>query len=219
MRLTRSGSEFGIASPLACCWMSLRCWCFLRSTAWAGPPFQTDDPEPVDFRHYEFCQFGQLSSTPIETDPTGPALEFNWGCSAERSAACDLRMGRGDPLEQRCLCASRHWSERVRPGRIPSWAQRFASSSRRSIRPEIGSFTMLELPTGSHAKGLGVGRVWYRLPVWVQKDYGRLDDLWRRGLHADPPDAIKQLSIRGMAAAEEYREEVDARGRGFLARA
>jgi hypothetical protein len=26
------------------------------SGLWAGPPFQTDDPEPVDFRHYEvYC--------------------------------------------------------------------------------------------------------------------------------------------------------------------
>ena len=23
---------------------------------WAGPPFQTDDPEPIEFRHYEvYC--------------------------------------------------------------------------------------------------------------------------------------------------------------------
>lgn len=45
----------------------------------AGPPFQNDDPEPVEFRHYEFYQFGAVSSTPVETDTTGPAVEFNWG--------------------------------------------------------------------------------------------------------------------------------------------
>src|SRR5665213_147668 len=27
--------------------------CVLSLSAWAGPPFQTDDPEPIDFRHYE----------------------------------------------------------------------------------------------------------------------------------------------------------------------
>jgi len=39
--------------------------------AWAGPPFQTDDPEPVDFRHYEFYVFGartELRSNPIRWD-------------------------------------------------------------------------------------------------------------------------------------------------------
>ena len=44
-----------------------------------GPPFQTDDPVPVDFRHYEFYIFGATDGTPVETDFSGPAFEFNWG--------------------------------------------------------------------------------------------------------------------------------------------
>jgi hypothetical protein len=39
-------------------------------------------------------------------------------------------------------------------------------------RPQIGSFTMFEIPTGSYSRGLGVGRVWYKLPIWVAKDFG-----------------------------------------------
>ena len=27
-------------------------------------------------------------------------------------------------------------------------------------RPQIGSFTMFEIPTGSYSKGLGVGKTW-----------------------------------------------------------
>src|SRR5487761_1404102 len=50
-----------------------------RAQLWAGPPFQTDDPEPVDFRHYEFYVFGGTDGTPVETDPLGPAMEANWG--------------------------------------------------------------------------------------------------------------------------------------------
>jgi len=38
---------------------------------WAGPPFQTDDPQPVDFRHYEFYVFGNTDGTPVETDALG----------------------------------------------------------------------------------------------------------------------------------------------------
>ncbi len=44
-----------------------------------GPPFQTDDPVPVDFQHYEFYIFGGMDGTPAEIDSTGPAFEFNWG--------------------------------------------------------------------------------------------------------------------------------------------
>ena len=53
---------------------------FAASTLWAqGPPFQTDDPVPVDLHHYEFYIFGGMDGTPAEIDSTGPAFEFNWG--------------------------------------------------------------------------------------------------------------------------------------------
>ena len=45
----------------------------------AGPPFQTDDPEPVDFGHYEFYVFSNVASLPARPIPSGPAFEFNWG--------------------------------------------------------------------------------------------------------------------------------------------
>src|SRR6185437_8883010 len=38
--------------------------------------------------------------------------------------------------------------------------------------PQIGTFTMLELPTGSYAKGLGIGKAWYKAPLWLQKNFG-----------------------------------------------
>src|SRR5579863_3940158 len=50
-----------------------------RVAALGGPPFQTDDPEPIDFEHYEFYTFASSDGTPVETDTVGPAVEFNWG--------------------------------------------------------------------------------------------------------------------------------------------
>src|ERR1700734_2938052 len=44
-----------------------------------GPPYQTDDPVPVDLHHYEFYIFGGMDGTTAEIDSTGPAFEFNWG--------------------------------------------------------------------------------------------------------------------------------------------
>lgn len=51
------------------------------STSLAGPPFQTDDPEPIEFQNYEFYTFATSDGTPVETDTEGPALEFNWGAA------------------------------------------------------------------------------------------------------------------------------------------
>ena len=30
---------------------------------------------------------------------------------------------------------------------------------------------MIELPTGSYSRGLGVRTTWYKLPLWIQKDF------------------------------------------------
>ena len=48
-------------------------------SVWAqGPPYQTDYPTPVDFKHYEAYIFGGVDGTPVEYDTLGPAFEFNW---------------------------------------------------------------------------------------------------------------------------------------------
>jgi hypothetical protein len=38
--------------------------------------------------------------------------------------------------------------------------------------PQMGIFPMAELPTGDASRGLGNGRTWFRLPLWLQKSWG-----------------------------------------------
>jgi hypothetical protein len=38
--------------------------------------------------------------------------------------------------------------------------------------PQIGMFPMFEVPTGDSSKGLGVGKTWYKVPLWLQKQIG-----------------------------------------------
>ena len=45
----------------------------------AGPPFQTDDPEPVEFHHYEAYVFTIVDHAKKSTFAQLPAAEFNWG--------------------------------------------------------------------------------------------------------------------------------------------
>ena len=61
--------------------MKTRSYCVVTITAllfvvilsgpkvWAqGPPYQTDDPVPVELHHYEFYVFGAADGTPVEMD-------------------------------------------------------------------------------------------------------------------------------------------------------
>jgi len=36
----------------------------------------------------------------------------------------------------------------------------------------VGIFPFVELPTGDAGRGLGNGRVWFRLPLWAEKSWG-----------------------------------------------
>ncbi|MGH8199630.1 MAG: transporter [Steroidobacteraceae bacterium] len=128
----------------------------------AGPPFQTDDPEPVDLGHYEFYVFSGSDGTPLETDPVGPALEFNWGSLPDLQLHAVMGLGA------------------VVPDAGPSayglldtqLGIKYRLLSQTAYRPDIGIFPMVELPTGSRARGLGIGKTWYKLPIWMQKDFG-----------------------------------------------
>ena len=144
----------------------------LAMPAWAqGPPYQTDDPVPVDLHHYEFYIFGSADGTPAEMDSQGPAFEFNWGAIPRVQLHAILPWGVAAPSNN--------------PAYLPGGTggtyfgltdtelgAKIAYIKERKYVPQIGTFTMFEMPTGSYSRGLGVGKVWYRLPVWLQKNFG-----------------------------------------------
>jgi hypothetical protein len=140
---------------------------------WAqGPPFQTDDPVPVDLHHYEFYIFGGVDGTSAEMDSTGPAFEFNWGAIPRVQLHAILPWGAVVPSNN--------------PVYLPGGAgprafgltdmelgTKIAFIKEGKRIPQIGAFVMYEMPTGNADKGLGVGKVWYKIPIWLQKNEGR----------------------------------------------
>ncbi len=140
-------------------------------SAQAGPPFQTDDPTPVDLGHYEAYIFGTVDGTPVEIDTTGPAFEFNWGAIPNIQLHAILPLGIARPLNNPVYLPA---------GAGPSafgltdmeLGVKYGFIKQTKRRPQIGSFTMFEIPTGNSTRGLGVGKVWYKLPIWVEKEFG-----------------------------------------------
>ena len=142
----------------------------LPAIALAGPPFQTDDPEPVDLGNYEFYAFSATDGTSREPDPVGPAFEFNWGAMPNTQLHAIVSFGAILPSSS---------SADAPGGNAPNVyglldteiGVKYRFISQTDNRPEVGIFPMIELPTGSYSRGLGVGTVWYKLPLWIQKDF------------------------------------------------
>jgi hypothetical protein len=51
----------------------------LTGRAIAGPPFVTDDPEPVPYQHFEFYNFSLGTAIRGDTFSEAPAWEYNYG--------------------------------------------------------------------------------------------------------------------------------------------
>src|SRR5271155_3257761 len=51
----------------------------LAARMFAGPPFLTDDPEPVDYQHWEAYLFTMGDHSGSVYNVEGPAVELNYG--------------------------------------------------------------------------------------------------------------------------------------------
>ncbi len=176
--------------------------------AQAGPPFQTDDPTPVDYGHYEAYAFGTVDGTPVEIDPIGPAFEFNWGALPNIQLHAILPFGAVVPSNNPAYAPS---------GTGPSAfgltdmelgiKYGFIKQTRR--RPQIGSFPMFEIPTGSYSRGLGVGKVWYKLPIWVEKEFGAWSLVGGLGYAVVPQHQYQNYLYGGFLLKREISKKLE----------
>jgi hypothetical protein len=179
-----------------------------RAWAQAGPPFQTDDPTPVDFGHYEAYIFGTVDATPVELDSAGPAFEFNWGAIPNVQLHAILPFGTVMPMNNPVYAPS---------GIGPSaygltdmeLGVKYGFIKQTKHRPQIGSFTMFEIPTGNDSRGLGVGKVWYKLPIWVAKDIGPWSLDGGLGYTVIPQDQYRNFLYGGFLVKREINKRLE----------
>jgi hypothetical protein len=143
-------------------------WCFavvwLPISAIAGPPFRTDDPEPVDYQHWEFYTFTSGTHVNGDTSGVGPAIEFNYGLIPNGMVHIVVPTAFDSPAGGPTLFGL---------GDVElGFKYRFIEQEKDGSRPSIGTFPLVELPSGDQSRGLGAGYVRAFLPVWVQKDFG-----------------------------------------------
>jgi hypothetical protein len=136
-----------------------------------GPPYQTDDPTPVDYKHYEAYIFGGVDGTPVAINSLGPAFEFNWGAIPRVQLHAILPFGGSFPSNSPIYAPSGQGASAFGLTDM-EFGIKLALIKQSKYAPQIGTFTMFEIPTGNFDKGLSVGKVWYKLPLWVEKEEG-----------------------------------------------
>ena len=131
--------------------------------SYAGPPFFTDDPEPVRYKHWEYyissintLQFGVWSGTI-------PHIELNYGLV---------------PNVQIHLLSPMNYNYYPSRGANFGYSDTEAGIKFRFVQetdnsPQIGVFPIVEIPTIKNSE-FSNGRTKIFLPVWAQKSWCKL---------------------------------------------
>ena len=135
----------------------------------AGPPFLTDDPEPVDLHHAEINLIGQQGRNAAGRAGSVSG-EANVGCAPETQCHVAVPVAFDHPA-----------------GGTPQAGLgdvELGLKYRFIDRPDDGwsaaVYPTVDLPTGDAGRGLGDGRAQLLLPLWVQRSFG--DWNWDAGI-------------------------------------
>jgi hypothetical protein len=130
----------------------------------AGPPFLTDDPEPVDRGHWEVYAFTDGAFQHGADTGVGPSIEVNYGAAPNLQLHFIGNLAHDHPAGQ---------ARAYGLGDIEFGAKyRFINPGKDDWYPQVGVFPLVEFPTGAAKRGLGAGYVQAFFPIWVQKDFG-----------------------------------------------
>ena len=177
--------------------------------AWAGPPFLTDDPEPPALGRFE-----------INTAATGTFLQDSRQGSLP---FVDINYGAGENLQLHLApqngFAGQGGRTRFGYGDTELGVKyRFVTEDEAGWRPQIGTYPLLELPTGSVTKQLGTGQPRLFLPVWLQKSVGDWTSFGGGGYWINPsngPLTEKNYWFAGWAVLRKLDEDLQLGGELF----
>jgi len=161
------------------------------SSAGAGPPYQTDDPEPTNLGHWEIYNF-------VTIDGRGSKFDGNAGLDLNYGAAKGVQLTATLPL---AFSHSQGGGWRAGSGDVELAAKyRFLDDDKAGWQAAI--FPRAFLPTS--AKGLGGNRVRLLLPLWVQKELGPTSVFGGGGYAINPGPGNKNFWQAGLAVTHDF---------------
>ena len=175
----------------------------------AGPPFRTDDPEPVALGHGEIYFAGLGARTPDGQVLTAPLLEFNYG------ALRNLQLHVVAPLAQ-VRPSGERWTRGYGDTEF-GFKYRFIQET--EAMPQVGIFPMIEIPTGNADRGLGSGHTAVYIPLWLQKSFGKWTTYGGYGWWRNPGEGQRNWNYAGWLLQRELSEALTLGGEVFRATA
>lgn len=157
----------------------------------AGPPYQTDDPEPTELGHWEIYNFVTVDGGRGDFDGEG-GLDLNYG------GAKGLQLTATLPI---AFSHSRSGGWRAGTGDVELAAKyRFLNDESSGWQAAI--FPRAILPTST--RDLGGNRARLLLPLWMQKDFGTTSVFGGGGYEINPGGGNKDFWQAGIAVTHDF---------------
>lgn len=170
---------------------------FFLNTLIAGPPFRTDDPVPVDYKHGELYLFSNSTEDTHGFRGVGVGTEFNYGIlpntqfhiivpfsiDAERDKHSHFGLG-----DIEVGIKYRFWDET-------------------EYIPILGTFPLIELPSGNASLGLGNGKTQIYLPLWLQKDIAKWTIYGGAGFGINSGEGNKNWQFYGILCQYNFSDD------------
>lgn len=181
----------------------------LPYAASAGPPFLTDDPEPVDYGHWEINNAIIGAHVKGETSGAAPSIDINYGAAPNLQLHINLAMAY-DRMNGGALYYGLDDTEL-------GFKYRFLNPGKDDWWPQVAVYPLFELPTGVDAeKGLGAtGEARQFLPIWAQKDFGDWTTYGGGGWWHNPGEGNRDFWFFGWALMRKVTDKLSLGGELF----
>jgi hypothetical protein len=167
---------------------------FLKfQVCYSGPPFGTDDPETVLFRHWEYYISSINTYQAGVWAGTSPHLEFNYGLVPNVQVHLLL------PMNYNYIP---HQSGNIGYADT-EFGVKFRFIEENDNSPQVGIFPLAEIPTVKNSE-FSNGKTKIFLPVWAQKSWGKFTSYGGAGYWINPGENNKNWIYAGWEAQYNF---------------
>lgn len=169
--------------------------------SFAGPPFLTDDPEPVPLKHWEYYISSINNFQSDAWSGTSPHFEVNYGLIRNMQVHLLLPVNYLHMLHQTTKFGYADTEFGIK--------YRFIRETKN--RPQVGTFPIFEIPTVKN-DAFSDGKVKVFIPVWAQKSWDKLTTYGGAGYTINPGTGNKNPAFLGWELQYDFSQVVTLGG-------
>lgn len=169
------------------------------NSVWAGPPFITDDPEPIESQHWEVNYAASKSWRQGERSAAIPSVDINYGALPNVQLHIQPRYS-----YESSITDSHFGIDDTEVG----IKYRFLNIQHGNFSFMVGTYPMLQLPTGDIKLGPNRGKIQSFLPLWLQSKVDKWTIYGGMGYRINPGSNNKNSSFLGVTTLYQVTHDL-----------